>query len=225
MARRNAVASMSVIAANSGRFGDVMVPESRREGLQVGMEPGNADAPRTASEDRAAERVIASALRSTSDGRTADAKQPPACLAARDSRTSADGAFPDNPPKRRSAFKATNSEADQLKQPERYPDYLMPFVGIQLERDRRFAETVEAFLVNYGYNTARAYRTDLEDIYLWSQARDLDFFELTEKDLKQYVALMRRRKYSEGTIRRRMTAWRGVQYQSETDRTAERELE
>jgi hypothetical protein len=90
----------------------------------------------------------------------------------------------------------------------RYPDYDMPFVGSQEEQDGRFAESVEAFLVNYGYNTARAYRADLEDIYLWAAERGLDFFELTEAQMRQYQALLRRRKYSEGTVRRRGTAWR-----------------
>lgn len=93
---------------------------------------------------------------------------------------------------------------------ERYPDHLMPFVGSEQEQDQRFADAVEAFLVNYGYNTARAYLADLEDIYLWAQGRGVDFFELTEAQLRQYQGLLRRRKYSEGTVRRRLTAWRGL---------------
>ena len=91
---------------------------------------------------------------------------------------------------------------------ERYPDHLMPFVGSREEHDERFADALEAFLVNYGYNTARAYRADLDDIYLWARERGLDFFELTEAQVRQYQALLRRRKFSEGTVRRRGTAWR-----------------
>ncbi len=92
----------------------------------------------------------------------------------------------------------------------RYPDHLMPFVGSQAEQDERFAEITEAFLVKYGYNTARAYRADLENIYRWAQQRHVDFFRLSHAQLAKYRALMRRRGYSEGTIRRRMTAFRGL---------------
>lgn len=111
----------------------------------------------------------------------------------------------------------TDKEWD-LSQPtsRRYPDHLMPFVRSQEERDAKFAEAVEAFLVDYGYNTARAYRADLEDIYLWARERGWDFFGLTEVQLRRYQALLRRRKYSEGTVRRRGTAYRGFRQSATT---------
>ncbi|OBF28278.1 hypothetical protein A5724_28095 [Mycobacterium sp. ACS1612] len=63
-------------------------------------------------------------------------------------------------------------------------------------------------LLSYGKNTARAYWGDLDDVFWWAQARGKDILKLSEKDLRQYVALLRRRKYSESTIRRRVTALR-----------------
>ena len=41
--------------------------------------------------------------------------------------------------------------------------------------------------------------------------RDKDILTLTGRDLRQYRALLRRRKYSEATIRRRMVAWRKME--------------
>ncbi len=63
-------------------------------------------------------------------------------------------------------------------------------------------------LLDYGYNTARAYWSDLDDICLWALERAKDPLNLTANDIKQYIALLRRRKYSENTVRRRMTALR-----------------
>lgn len=107
---------------------------------------------------------------------------------------------------------ATELSVRLMEMPEatsvRYPDHLMPFVGSQAERDEQFANAVEAFLLSYGYNTARAYRADLEDIYLWARERGLDFFQLTEAAVRQYQGRLRRRKYSESTVRRRGTSWR-----------------
>ena len=48
---------------------------------------------------------------------------------------------------------------------QRYPDYLMPYVNELPEADAQFDEAREAFLLGYGYQTARAYRADLDDIY------------------------------------------------------------
>ena len=94
----------------------------------------------------------------------------------------------------------------------------MPFVSAALPDDERFVEALEDFLINYGYNTARAYMADLLDIYEWSQSRQLEFFELTEAALRPYLALLRRRKYSENTIRRRSTALR--RFQASKDATS-----
>lgn len=83
----------------------------------------------------------------------------------------------------------------------------MPLAGELEDRRREFNERREAFLLGYTYNTARAYWSDLEQIADWAEERDKDVLGLTEKDLKQYVALLRRRGYSEGTVRRRVVVW------------------
>ncbi|MBD8478939.1 site-specific integrase [Microbacterium sp. CFBP 8794] len=90
----------------------------------------------------------------------------------------------------------------------RYPDDGMPFAPEIPERWREFADRREALLINYGYNTARAYWADLQDWFEWAVERDKDVLALTEQDKKQYVALLRRRKYSESTIRRRLLVLR-----------------
>ncbi|TWP34414.1 site-specific integrase [Leekyejoonella antrihumi] len=104
-----------------------------------------------------------------------------------------------------SVVRATNAE----ETPQRYPDYLMPYVEAGARPDDlRFIQAREEFLLGYGYQTARAYRCDLDDIYWWARERGFDVFGLTDKQLRQYKALLRRRKYSENTVRRRMAAWR-----------------
>lgn len=70
---------------------------------------------------------------------------------------------------------------------------------------RRFFDLRESVCLNYGYNTSRAYWSDLDDWFRWATERDKDVLNLTEKDQKQYYALLRRRQYSESTIRRRKT--------------------
>ena len=98
---------------------------------------------------------------------------------------------------------------------QRYPDYLMDFPPDlspeQIQRWRQFFDLREDILLDYGYQTARAYWTDLQDIFEWAAARDKDVLALTDRDLRQYCALLRRRKYSEATIRRRMVAWRKME--------------
>lgn len=91
---------------------------------------------------------------------------------------------------------------------ERYPDNRMEFAPVIPERWQEFADRREALLLGYGYNTARAYWADLQDWFEWAVERDKDVLALTEKDKKQYVALLRRRQYSEHTIRRRLVALR-----------------
>lgn len=71
----------------------------------------------------------------------------------------------------------------------------------------RFYDTRESILLDYSHNTARAYYADLQDIFEWAVARDKDVLTLSERDIRQYCALLRRRKYSENTVRRRMVAW------------------
>jgi site-specific recombinase XerD len=91
---------------------------------------------------------------------------------------------------------------------KRYPDYMMPIASSLPDRHQRFAELREEMLVNYGYQTARAYRADIEDIHDWAEARGLDVLALTEPEIRRYLTLLRRRKYSEHTLRRRVTSLR-----------------
>lgn len=106
---------------------------------------------------------------------------------------------------------------------QRYPERHMPIAGeqaaendqviigfeddqVKIEQYREFCDLREDFLLGYGYNTARAYWGDLDDILLWALDRDKNPLTLTDKDIRQYAGLMRRRKYSENTIRRRLSA-------------------
>lgn len=93
--------------------------------------------------------------------------------------------------------------------PVRYPENTMEFAPTY-QQDipkhwQRFFDLREELLLGYGYNTARAYWADLQDWFEWAVARDKDVLALTERDEKQYYALLRRRGYSESTIRRRRT--------------------
>lgn len=72
----------------------------------------------------------------------------------------------------------------------------------------RFVDLREEVLLDYGYNTARAYWSDLQDLYEWATRLGTDVLTLSERDIRRYLALLRRRKYSEATIRRRVTAAR-----------------
>lgn len=90
----------------------------------------------------------------------------------------------------------------------RYPENKSPLRAELEERYERFAQLREDFLLDYGYNTARAYWGDLEHLNDWCMERGLDILVLEEKDLKKYLAWMKRRGYSPSTVRRRRTAWR-----------------
>lgn len=98
---------------------------------------------------------------------------------------------------------------------ERYPENNMMFPpDYDVDEDevpaswQRFFDLRESVCLNYGYNTARAYWGDLDGWFRWANERDKDILNLTEEDQRQYYALLRRRKYSESTIRRRGTAMR-----------------
>lgn len=93
----------------------------------------------------------------------------------------------------------------------RYPDDGMVFAPEIPERWREFLDRRESVLLDYGYNTARAYWADLQDWFEWSVERGKDVLALTEQDRKQYVALLRRRKYSESTIRRRLLVLKKIE--------------
>jgi site-specific recombinase XerD len=104
--------------------------------------------------------------------------------------------------------RATPQEV-KVPEPARYPENVSTFQRELGERHARFAELREDFLADYGYNTARAYWADLEDLLDWAVEREKDVLNLTERDFTLYFARMRRRGYSENTIRRRTTAFRG----------------
>lgn len=97
----------------------------------------------------------------------------------------------------------------------RYPENLMPIAG-QLVRDEAFSDARQDFLIGYRKNTARAYWSDLDDIWMWATERGKDALALTDVDVKAYVRLLRRRGYAASTVRRRKTALRGF-YQSMAD--------
>ncbi|WP_344081680.1 site-specific integrase [Nostocoides veronense] len=89
----------------------------------------------------------------------------------------------------------------------RYPEDRMMFPPAYAhdipEAWQRFFDLREELLLDYGYNTARAYWGDLQDWFEWAVEREKDVLNLSEKDAKQYCALLRRRGYSESAIRRR----------------------
>ena len=99
-------------------------------------------------------------------------------------------------------------DAEPARQPLRYPESEHPFHAGLAQRNQRFADQREEFLLGYGYNTARAYWGDLEDIKDWAEGRGFKVLELTEAQFKQYLARMKRRGYSPNTIRRRACTWR-----------------
>lgn len=102
----------------------------------------------------------------------------------------------------------SSDDRDALR---RYPESVMPIAGGHGERYDSFDALREELLLDYGYNTARAYWGDLDDWFRWADKRGKDVLALSERDVKQYMALLRRRKYSESTIRRRLTSVRLLQ--------------
>lgn len=100
----------------------------------------------------------------------------------------------------------------------RYPENLGEFTVQRAEPGAEFVHLREDFLLGFGYQTARAYWSDLQSWWEWAEPRDKDVLELTEGDIRQYVALLRRRKYAESTIRRRITALRGLVRQMDVAR-------
>jgi site-specific recombinase XerD len=97
-----------------------------------------------------------------------------------------------------------------VSESSRYPEHLLPIAGQLPETYTRFADLREEYLLGYGYHTARAYWGDLQELYLWAAERGKDVLNLTQREFTQWVALHRRRGYSENTIRRRLTAARGL---------------
>ena len=76
----------------------------------------------------------------------------------------------------------------------RYPENSMEFAPEYPddipESWQRFLDLREEMLLGYSYNTARAYWGDLQDWFEWAVARKKDVLALTEKDEKQYYALL-----------------------------------
>lgn len=100
-----------------------------------------------------------------------------------------------------------------------YPESQSPLRVELPTLDERFAAAREDFLMGFeNYNTARAYWGDLEHLYDWCQHRGFDVMELTERQFREYQTLLRRRRYSDSTIRRRRTAWRGLVRHLDQDR-------
>lgn len=112
-----------------------------------------------------------------------------------------------------------------MTQVVRYPEATMEFAPKYdepiPEQWQRFFDLREELLLDYGYNTARAYWADLQDWFEWAVGRDKDVLRLSEKNVKQYCALLRRRKYSDSTVRRRVGLLRRLQYASMQDRRDE----
>lgn len=90
---------------------------------------------------------------------------------------------------------------------QRYPENLSPLRAELVERYERFAELREGFLVDYGYNTARAYWGDLEHLQDWCLDQGLDVLELSGRHFADYLISMEARRYSASTIRRRQSTY------------------
>lgn len=100
---------------------------------------------------------------------------------------------------------------DSPRYPENQKEFVPAYTEPIPESWERFFDLREQILLDYGYNTARAYWADLQDLFEWAITRDKDVLALTDKDITQYIALHRRRHYSEHTIRRRLIAIRKLQ--------------
>ena len=95
----------------------------------------------------------------------------------------------------------------------RYPEYLMPIAGttarwetgteVWAECYEKFCDLREMFLLDYCYNTARAYWSDLDDLWCWAVEHALDVTLLSSEDLLVYFDNLRDLGYRESTIRRR----------------------
>jgi site-specific recombinase XerD len=75
--------------------------------------------------------------------------------------------------------------------------------------DQRYAALRDEFVVGFGYHTARAYAGDLDHLFGWAAASELDIVGLTVRDIKRYVASLHSQKYSPNTLIRKRTALRG----------------
>jgi site-specific recombinase XerC len=113
-------------------------------------------------------------------------------------------------------------------QSARYPDYLMSVAGSShadqspprsgpgscaaqsRQHYERFCAWREEMLVNYGYNTARAYWSDLEGWRDWccDEEPTVDALEPSPNDIVRYLRELIESGYSPNTVARRLTALR-----------------
>jgi hypothetical protein len=91
-----------------------------------------------------------------------------------------------------------------------YPQYLLPIAGREPVEVDEFDLLRERLLVNFTYNTARAYWGDLEDFRRWCQfgTPQIDPLTVEPHDVSSYVDHLRQIDYSPNTIARRLTTLR-----------------
>jgi site-specific recombinase XerD len=74
---------------------------------------------------------------------------------------------------------------------------------------QRYAALRDEYVVNLGYNTARAYAGDLNQLFDWALARGTDVLDLTSREITLYVESLLDHHYSANTVARKRTALRG----------------
>jgi site-specific recombinase XerD len=72
--------------------------------------------------------------------------------------------------------------------------------------DQRYAALRDEFVVGFGYQTARAYAGDLDHLFGWASAVDLDVLGLTVNDIERYVVELHAANYAPNTMVRKRTA-------------------
>jgi site-specific recombinase XerD len=78
------------------------------------------------------------------------------------------------------------------------------------QRFADFADAREDFLLNFGYNTARAYWADLDDWLGWCVECGHDPLDLRAARIDRYLDALVGQGYSPSTCRRRRTALNGL---------------
>ena len=76
-----------------------------------------------------------------------------------------------------------------------------------------FEDLREDFLLDFGYQTARAYWSDLDDWLCWCHARGLDALDVNGSSVDRYMHSLKKAGYADNTMRRRrMTLRRFAQF-------------
>jgi site-specific recombinase XerD len=75
--------------------------------------------------------------------------------------------------------------------------------------DQRYAALRDEYVIGFRYQTARAYAADLDHLFGWATAAELDVVGLTVADIQRYVVELNEQKYSTNTMVRKRTALRG----------------